>query len=221
MAASSPTPSSGTISMLQIKNAHLNTPNASDLNSYRGVSYYVPGTGNVASYPSASSSISFDDFYNKIDLQKPSVGDQQINLIQSQYQIGGCAGGGVQGVNVRFISGVLYVYAGGFMADYAFIGSSDFDTTYGGVSITKSSLDTILNAGSGTVTGSGVTLGSFNRDTITLTALASLSNNELNVQIFYQCKGGTYPNTPGGKSQVQIATINSGSNLTLTWSNPT
>ena len=62
MAASSPTPSSGTISMLQIKNAHLNTPNASDLDSYRGVSYYVPGTGNVASYPSSSSSISFDNY---------------------------------------------------------------------------------------------------------------------------------------------------------------
>lgn len=219
MAASSPTPSSGTITMTQIKDAHLNSPNAGDLDSYRGVDYYVPGTGTIAQYPSGQ--ISFDDFYNKIDLQIPSVGDQQHNLISSQYQIGGCAGGGVQGLNVRIISGAIYVYAGGFMADYGFFGSTSFSTTYGGLSIAKTSLDSILNSTGGTVTGSGVTLGSNGRDTITCTAVATMTNNVLTIQVFYQCKGGTYPNTPGGKSQVQLTSHNTENLYTFTWSNPT
>ena len=215
MAASSPTPSSGTITMTQIKNAHLNSPNASDLDSYRGVNYYVPGTGTIAQYPSGE--ISFDDFYNKIDLQNPSLPDQVSNRITNQYPIGGCAGGGVRGVSVRIVSGGVSIFAGGFYSDYAAFGSNSFSTTYGGQSISASALSGILSS-PGSVTGNGVTLGSHGRDTITLTALATFSSNVLTIQTFYQCKGGTYPNTPGGKPQVLLDTYTGSS---ITWSNPT
>ena len=136
-------------------------------------------------------------------------------------KIGGCAGGGVQGLNVRIISGAIYVYAGGFMADYGFFGSTSFSTTFGGLSLAKTSLDSILNATGGTVTGSGVTLGSNGRDTITCTAVATMTNNVLTISVFYQCKGGTYPDTPGGKPQVQISSNNTENLYTFTWSNPT
>ena len=48
-----------------------------------------------------------------------------------------------------------------------------------------------------------------------------LKSNVLTIQVFYQCKGGTYPNTPGGKSQVQLTSHNTENLYTFTWSNPT
>jgi len=201
------TQTSGAISFSEIKAAFTNTSTSNSISDYRNKTQYTPGTGNTGTTPSGE--ISFSDFYNTVDLQTPALQEQQLNLVSNSFQLGGCAGGGVQGVNYRVnSSGVESIFAGGFYADYGTFGNQSFSNTFGG---------TTSSSGVQTKVGSGVTLGSNGRDTITLTLVGTLNGSDYSVQIFYQCKGGTYPSTPGGKPQVSISNVNP----SITWSDLT
>ena len=117
------TQTSGAISFSEIKAAYTNTSTDNSISSYRNVNKFEPGqTTSGSNTPSGT--ISFSDFYNSVDSQEVVLNDGQTNIISSQYPRGGCAGAGVQGVNVRVSSGNISVFAGGWMADYLFV----FDT---------------------------------------------------------------------------------------------
>ena len=190
------TQTSGAISFSEIKAAYTNTSTDNSISSYRNVNKFEPGqTTSGSNTPSGT--ISFSDFYNSVDSQEVVLNDGQTNIISSQYPRGGCAGAGVQGVNVRVSSGNISVFAGGWMADYNFFGNTSFNTTYGGTSHTSygPSGNKIWVAGvsHSTTTSNNVVFGSHGRDTPTVVMHLIWNGDTLKGQVIFNCKGQTYP----------------------------
>lgn len=208
MTATVPTPASGTISIANIKAAFLNTVNSNDLNAYRGATYYVPGTGTTGTFPAGQ--ISLSDFYNKIDLQVPILQTQQIDIAATIFPSGGCAGGGYKGMNYRVSAGVAYLYCGGYYADYGSYGSTAFNTSYGGQMFAA-------NIGVSTSTNSRLLIGAGGRDTMVVAGVQTWNGTALSLQIYGNCKGGTYPTPVGGFGWGLLATITPA----ISWVNPT
>ena len=233
-AANTKVPSSGPISITALKAAYANRiarnnmnagGNGNNMNSYRGQPYLsvssVPFNSTTAptrQYPSNSGSISFSQMRNRIDwLQATPVASQQVNMISDQYQIGGCAGAGVKGMNFRVDSSKnVAIYCGGAYADYSSVGTTNYDTSYGGTVTSwtgDSQNDYAANSGSDSktftlsgISGSnhdvtsnpGKSIYAYSRDNVVLTMrLLWNSDTGLNLQIIYNCKGGTWPNGNG------------------------
>jgi|TARA_R110002072_G_scaffold68709_1_gene166953 hypothetical protein len=190
------TQTSGAISFSEIKAAYTNTSTDNSISSYRNANKFEPGqTTSGSNTPSGT--ISFSDFYNSVDSQEVVLNDGQTDIISSQYPRGGCAGAGVQGVNVRVSSGNISVFAGGWMADYNFFGNTSFNTTYGGTTHTSygPSGNKIWVAGEShsTTSGSTVIFGGFRRDTSTVHLDLNWNGDTLTGNLIFNCKGGTYP----------------------------
>ena len=205
MTATVPTPASGAISIANIKAAFLNTVNSNDLNAYRGATYYIPGTGTTGTFPTGQISIS--DFYNKIDIQVPVLQSQQNNILYDLYPFANCAGGGYKGMSYRVIGGVAYIYCGGYYADYNSYGTNAYDTSYGGQLFAS-------NIGVSSSSNTRLFIGAGGRDTMVVAGLQTWNGATLSLQIYGNCKGGTYPG--GGYPWPLIATINPA----ISWGNP-
>ena len=225
--ANTKVPSSGPISITALKAAYANRiytnsmnagGNGNNMNSYRGQGYVTASSVpfNSTTAPTrqyhGSGSISFSQMRNTVDwLQATPVANQQINMISDQYQIGGCAGSGVKGMNFRVDGNRdVAIYCGGAYADYSSVGSTNYDTSYGGT-VTQW-LGTGWNysgVGQKTFILSGMSGGNklstaypaksiyaYNRDHVVLTVILSWnSDSGMNLKIIYNCKGGNYPDS--------------------------
>jgi len=190
------TQTSGAISFSEIKAAFTNTSTSNSISDYRNQGRFQPGqTTSGSNTPSGT--ISFSDFYNSVDSQEVVLNDGQTNIIESQFPRGGCAGAGVQGVNVSVSSGNISVFAGGWMADYAFVGNTSFTNTYGGTSHTSygpSGNNTwVAGVAHTTTTSNTVTFGSNGRDTSTVVMHLIWNGNALSGEVIFNCKGKIYP----------------------------
>jgi len=187
---------SGAISFSEIKAAFTNTSTSNSIGDYRNQGRFEPGqTTSGSNTPSGT--ISFSDFYNSVDGQEVVLNDGQTNIIESQYPRGGCAGAGVQGVNVRVSSGNISIFAGGWMADYLFVGSTAFNTTYGGTTHTtygpNNGKKWFAGESHTSSNGTTVTFGANGRDTSTVHMELIWNGDTLKGQVIFNCKGGTYP----------------------------
>ena len=225
--ANTKVPSSGPISITALKAAYANRiytnsmnagGNGNNMNSYRGQGYVTASSVpfNSTTAPTrqyhGSGSISFSQMRNTVDwLQATPVANQQINMISDQYQIGGCAGSGVKGMNFRVDGNRdVAIYCGGAYADYSSVGSTSYDTSYGGT-VTQW-LGTGWNysgAGQKTYVLSGMSgsnklstaypaksIYAYSRDHVVLTVILSWnSDSGMNLKIIYNCKGGNYPDS--------------------------
>ncbi len=249
-AANTKVPSSGPISITALKAAYANRiarnnmnagGNGNNMNSYRGQPYLsvssVPFNSTTAptrQYPSSSSGpISFSQMRNRIDwLQATPVANQQINMISDQYQIGGCAGSGVKGMNFRVDGNKdVAIYCGGAYADYSSVGSTNYDTSYGGTvtqwlfssssdySYQKTFTLSALSGSNKTATAyPAQSIYAYNRDHVKLTVILNWnSSNGMTLQIIYNCKGGNYPDT----NSFPYVTLWNAQSLNMTFSETT
>jgi hypothetical protein len=253
--ANTKVPSSGPISITALKAAYANRiytnsmnagGNGNNMNSYRGQGYVTASSVpfNSTTAPTrqyhGSGSISFSQMRNTVDwLQATPVANQQINMISDQYPIGGCAGAGVKGMNFRTDgSKNVAIYCGGAYADYSSVGSTNYDTSYGGT-VTAWTGDSTSDYGPSPVGGTGKTftlsglsgsnhdatsnpgksIYAYSRDNVVLTVrMLWNSDTGLGVQIIYNCKGGTWPN---GNGYSLVTLWNSNTTLNMTFEETT
>lgn len=195
------TPSSGTISMDDVRNAFPSIGSGS-MNSYRGQTYYVPGTGTVGNFPAGQ--VSLSDFYNKTGTQQiPIIPYQNILVNQWQFGMGGCS----CGVNDLYVQIGSYhgitATATGWSADWGNSGGgkignwSQSGYTPGGSVVTNNRLATagqIINTSTGfpysNYTGAGANTYSSGRDTNAIRAVTAWNGTNFTLTIQYDCKGG-------------------------------
>lgn len=196
------TPSSGTISIGDIKNAFPSI-NSGSLNAYRGQTWYTPASSGTGTF--SAGEIALSDFYNKTGTQPiPIITTQSIAVFPWGYHLGGCYGTGINNLVVTIGSTYgIVATATGWAADYTvvspgYIGNwSPSGNVPGGTIVTTSTLATAANIvnqstliPNSSFNGSGVNTYSAGRDTNAIRANTTWNGTTFILTIQYDCKGG-------------------------------